>query len=69
MPKIKKITNEEDDSTRDEVELDSDSQPVVQEQLLGIMRINTSSLIYQARIDDFEQRSFHKHTFFFDPCL
>jgi len=29
MPNIKKITNEEDDSTRDEVELDGNNQPVV----------------------------------------
>jgi hypothetical protein len=33
------------------------------------MRINTSSLVYQPRIDEFEQRSFHKHTFFFDAGM
>lgn len=34
---------------------------------MGVMRVNTSKLIYQPRIDEFEQRSFHKHMFFFDP--
>jgi hypothetical protein len=29
LPNIKKITNEDDDSTRDEVELDANNQPVV----------------------------------------
>ena len=33
------------------------------------MRINTSSLIYQPRIDEFEQRSFHKNNYFFSPDL
>lgn len=45
-----------------------DGQPVIEESVLGVMKINTAKLIYQPRIDEFESRSFHKHMFFFDPC-
>lgn len=63
------MNNEEEGTVKEEVELGEDGKPVVLSQILGLMRIDTSKLIYQQRIDDFAQRSYHKHHYFFEPTL
>ena len=47
------LANEEDGSVKEEVVLGEDGQPVVESSVIGLMRIDTSKLIYQSRIDDF----------------
>ena len=52
-PKVNTIRNEDDDSTKQEIHI-VDGQPVKEESVMGVMRVNTSKLIYQPRIDEFD---------------